>query len=404
MKILIVAQHYKPEPFRLSDIAESLVQKGHEVTVVTGVPNYPEGIIYDGYRHGQKRYEVINGVRVYRSYTIGRRKNVLFRFLNYYSYAISSSLNVLLNRYKAEDRGDFDVVFLQQTSPVMLAYAGLLYKWKHKVPVLLNCLDLWPESLQAGGVTESSLLYRYYHGVARRIYRACDRILLPSRSYAPYMKEEFGLTSERLVYVPQYAEDLFGEVSKPSSVDKVRLLFAGNIGSAQGLDVVLEAAALLKDEPVQFDIVGDGSELVHLKKRAHQLEVTSSVVFHGRKPLEEMPAYYSEASAFLVTLKDLPGMNRVLPGKVQSYMASGKPLIASINGETATVIQASHTGLVSPAEDAAALAANIREFIVMSDDERREMGRKARLTYDHHFTKERVLAQIEQQLVAVTAH
>lgn len=404
MKILVFSQYYTPEPFRISDTCEELVRKGHEVTVVTGVPNYPEGIIYEGYRHGERRYEVINGVRVYRSYTIGRRQGVFFRFLNYYSYAFSSSMNTLLNRYKASDGSDFDVVFVQGASPVMMAYAGLVYKWRHKVPVVLNCLDLWPESLQVGGVTESSLLYRYYHGVARRIYRACDRILLPSRSYAPYMKEEFDLTSEQLVYVPQYAEDLFGEVRQPTSEDKVRLLFAGNIGSAQGLDVVLEAAALLKDEPVQFDIIGDGSELVHLKKRAHQLAVTSSVIFHGRKPLEEMPAYYSEASAFLVTLKDSPGMNRVLPGKVQSYMASGKPLIASINGETATVIQASHTGLVSPAEDAAALAANIREFIVMSDDERREMGRRARLTYDHHFTKERVLAQIEQQLVAVTAY
>ena len=154
MKILVICQYYSPEPFRHSDICEELVKRGHEVTVVTGLPNYPMGKIYDGFRHGKKRDEQINGVKIHRCFIIGRRHGAIFRFLNYYSYAISSHF------YVKHLKDDFDVVFVNQLSPVMMAKAGITYKKKHNKKLVLYCLDLWPESLVAGGITRGSFIYK----------------------------------------------------------------------------------------------------------------------------------------------------------------------------------------------------------------------------------------------------
>lgn len=159
MKILVVCQYYYPEPFRHPDICEELIKRGHEVTVVTGLPNYPMGEIYEGYRNGKKRDEVRNGVKIHRCFTIGRRHGVLFRFLNYYSYAFSSA------RYVKRLSGEFDVVFVNQLSPVMMANAAFAYKKRYGTKVVLYCLDLWPESLVAGGIKRGSLVYNIFRAL-----------------------------------------------------------------------------------------------------------------------------------------------------------------------------------------------------------------------------------------------
>lgn len=397
MKIMVVCQYYAPEPFRVTDICEELVRRGHEVSVVTGVPNYPEGRIYPGYERGKRKDEVVNNVKIHRCWTIPRKNGTLWRFLNYFSYPLSSSIYVQSKKCSAADGGDYDVVFINQLSPVMMASAGIAYKKKHHVPIVLYCLDLWPESLTAGGIERGSAVYRVFHRISERIYTQIDRILVTSRMFKGYLNREFGIDEASVAYLPQYAEGLF-EPLPYKEADAFDFVFAGNVGALQSVDTILNAAAILKNEPVHFHIVGGGSELESLKTLAQELTL-ENVTFYGRRPVEEMPNYYAMADAMLVTLKADPVLSLTLPGKVQSYMAAGKPIIGAIDGETSEVIRKAQCGFCGVAEDSETLAENIRRFIVNKDG--RQMGENARAYYEKHFAQERVIDVLEQVLTAV---
>lgn len=407
LKILVICQHYQPEPYKLSDICEALVAKGHEVTVVTGVPNYPYGYIYADYKKGQRRVEDINGVQVYRSFTIGRRKGMLFRLINYYSFAWSSSLNVLLNRYKAADGSDFDVVFANQTSPVLMASAAVAYKKKYKKNLVMYCMDLWPASLTAGGINSGHPIYKFFHRVSKKIYRAADTMLISSKSFEEYLISEFDLDKETIHYQPQYAEEVFtGQQTSVEDKETIDLMFAGNVGKAQDLGTVLEAAKLLQagddcERKVQFHIVGAGSELSFLKgfSQRNKLE---NVHFYGKKPVEDMPNYYAMADAMLVTLKGGTPISSTLPAKVQSYMAAGKTIIGAIDGDTEEVIDHACCGAVGSASDVTALVENIRRFCHLSLEDRAQLGRNARAYYEKHFTKQRFIDDLERYLELVS--
>ena len=407
LKILVVCQHYQPEPYKLSDICEALVAKGHEVTVVTGVPNYPYGYIYSDYKNGKRRVEDINGVQVYRSFTIGRRKGMVFRLINYYSFAWSSSLNVLLNRYKAADGSDFDVVFANQTSPVLMASAAVAYKKKYKKNLVMYCMDLWPASLTAGGINPGHPVYKFFHWVSRRIYRAADTLLISSKSFEEYLVNEFDLNKETIHYQPQYAEEVFDEeqlqVEEKETLD---LMFAGNVGKAQDLITVLEAAKFFQsgdewEQKVQFHIVGGGSELNSLKEYSQQNRL-QNVHFYGEQPVEEMPDYYAKADAMLVTLKGGTPISSTLPAKVQSYMAAGKTIIGAIDGDTEEVISRACCGAVGSAGDVSTLVENIRHFSHLSLEDRVQLGRNARAYYEQHFTKQRFIDDLEKYLETVS--
>ena len=392
MKILVISQYYDPEPFRIGDICRELVSRGHDVTVIAGVPNYPEGVIYPGYEKRQKKDETVNGVKIHRCFTIPRKTGVLYRFLNYYSYAISASA------YVKTLPGDFDVVFINQLSPVMMAQAGVTYSRKHKTPLIMYCLDLWPESLTAGGISRESLIYRLFHGISKRLYTKMDKILITSRCFSDYLQKQFGISHEKMEYLPQYAESLFQDIPKTPKKNGWNFTFAGNIGEAQSVDTILRAAAMLEDTDAQFHIVGSGSEFSNMQALAEELALTN-VTFHGRRPLEEMPAFYAMSDAMLITLKKDPVLSLTLPGKVQSYMAAGKPIIGAIDGETATVIAEADCGYCGPGEDADALAANLRRF--MDGRDITKMGQNARSHYEKAFDK---TLFVEQLISCLEAH
>ena len=395
MRILVVCQHYKPEPMRITDICEELVKRGNDVTVLTGVPNYPMGIIYEGYRHGQRRKEVINGVKVIRSFTIGRRTGAFWRILNYFSYAISASI-------KAGKLGDqFDVVFVNQTSPVMMAWPGIRYKKKYKKKLVVYCMDLWPESLEAGGIKKGSPVYKLFHWISEKTYKQADRLLVTSRTFNKYFEEEFGMNSEEIIYMPQYAEDLFSNMEsnmdkEKTPDDEYNFVFAGNVGKAQSVETIIEAANLLKDKKnIKFHIVGNGSALEHCKEMAKEYGLTS-VIFHGRRPVEEMPKYYAMADAMLITMFDNEMISKTLPGKVQTYMAAGKHIIGAINGETRRAIEEAECGICGPAEAAEIFSENILNFI--ESNKKKEMAFTARDFYEKNFTKELFMKCLADQL------
>ena len=393
MKILVICQYYYPEPFRISDICEELVKRGHEVFVVTGEPNYPEGKIYRGYENHQHSDEVINGVKVHRCPIIPRKTGNLYRFLNYFSFPHQAKRYV--KNLKASDGKPFDVVFVNQLSPVMMAEPAIKYKKKFGTHIVLYCLDLWPESLVAGGIKRESLIYKVFHSISKRIYGRMDRILVTSRMFKQYFKEEFGIGDDTIEYLPQYAEDGFEPQPFKEPENKVNLVFAGNIGKIQSVETVIRAAEKMKGKHVHFHIVGGGSELNNLKRIAAGLE---NITFYGRRPLEEMPFFYSKADAMLVTLKADSVLSLTLPGKVQSYMAAGKPIIGAICGETASIIKDANCGFCGEAEDVAGLVSNISDFLDCDSERKNRMGINARIYYEKFFSKVSFSRQLERFL------
>lgn len=384
MKILVACQYYAPEPFRISDICEALAEQGNDVTVVTGTPNYPEGEIYPGYEKGARADEVIGGVRVHRCPLIPRKSGAVYRFLNYYSFAWSS------RRYLREMKEDFDVVFVNQLSPVMMAEGALAWAKRNHRCCVLYCLDLWPESLLAGGIGQGSPIYRLFLRISRRIYRSADGILVSSRGYAEYFREKFQIENVR--YLPQYAEDLFGELPQPTEEKQtVDFLFAGNVGSGQSVETIVEAARLLKNErTIHIHIVGGG---ISLEKCRILAEGLPNITFYGRQKLEQMPRYYAMADVFLVSLMKDPVLSMCLPGKVQSYLAAGKPVVGAIDGEAARVIREAECGMCAPAEDPETLAELIRRMAAQPEL-RKQYGENARRYYRAHFQKEKFISDL----------
>ncbi len=391
MKILVVCQHYYPEPFRITDICEELASRGHQVTVVTGTPNYPKGEIYKGYDKKDKKHEVLNGVEIYRCYEIPRKKGILFRFLNYYSFAISSK------KFCKKLKGDYDVIFANQLSPIMMVDGAIAYKKKHNKKLVMYVMDLWPESLLAGGIKKGSVIYKHYHKVSKKIYNQADVLAVTSKSFVGYLKDNFKIADDKFIYLPQYAESLFNyEVCKKQADDFIDLTFAGNIGKAQSVETIIKSANELKDiKNLRFHILGEGSSLEKCKNLVKELGLTN-FTFYGRKPVKEMPKYYKMADAMLVTLTKDEFAKLTLPGKVQSYMVAGKPIIASIDGEGQAVVNEAKCGLVASAEDYIGLSKAIRDFVNLTIEEREVLGKNSYNYCKENFSKVSFIENLEK--------
>ncbi len=395
MRVLAVTQHYWPEPFNTADMCEGLASRGHEVTVLTGLPNYPEGEIYSGYGGGSNRRQERNGVRIVRSWLVPRKRGVAARVANYYSFSKAAS------RLARKLPGDFDVVVAFQTSPVMMADPAIAYARHVGAPLLHYVIDIWPECLLSGGVSKDSAVYRMFARVSRRIYGEADRLAVTSPLFIDYLSDLLGKPVDA-VRLPQYAEDIFSSMpdKRPEGYDpaKINLTFAGNVGAAQSVKTIVEAAALLKDDPAfAFHIVGSGSELDACIELAGELDA-SNIVFHGRHPIDEMPAYYAASDAMLATFSASPILGYTLPRKVQSYLAAGKPVLGTLVGEAARVMDEAGCGLRCDAENAAGLAAICREFAGLPEGARQAFGAAGRAYYEEHFTKQKFLDTLEGEL------
>ena len=400
MKILVICQYYYPEPFRITDVCESLVLRGHRVTVLTGLPNYPEGRVLDEYRHRNKRKETLNGVEVIRCFEIGRGKSKIKLFLNYLSYSVSATLKALFIKE------EYDVIFVNQLSPVLMAIPGIVYKKRRKKKLLLYCLDLWPDSLAAGGITETSAIFKIVHKISKSIYSSADSILVTSSMFKDYFRNVLKIEQNNVKHLPQYAEDLFSQTRSEASSDRKKgetynFVFAGNIGEMQSVETIIKAAHELCDcSNILFHIVGDGSKLNECKALSNELGL-KNVNFYGRKPVTEMPSFYELADAMLVTLKYNKTLSYTLPGKIQSYMAAGKPIIGAICGETERVIEEAKCGFICNAEDYQSLAKLILKFC--DSDETIQMSNNAHKYYMGNFDKNKFIDLLEKELINLGA-
>lgn len=393
MHILATCQYGWPEPYPSLYPMEEMAQRGHYVHAITGTPNYPMGKVFEGYKHNKKIEEKHNGVHITHVPVVARKRDPFHRLLNYHSYPISA------NKKIKQLSGDYDVVFANQSSPVMMVEPAITYAKKWNKRVVMYCMDLWPASLCIGGVKKDSKIYKYYYHISKKIYNSVDVLLVTSRLFKDYFIAEFGVEAAKIDYLPQYALSEFTKISDQPVKDTIDLIFAGNVGAAQNLKVILRAAKVIRDKgitgmgkKIQFHIIGDGQELGNLQKYAKEYEI-SNVIFHGRKPPEDMPGYYSLADAMLVTMKGEPLVSLTLPAKVQSYMAAGKPIIASADGEIANVIRESQCGFCSKANDVEGLVKNIQAFIASQEID--VFGIKAKQYYEENFEKNRLMDRLE---------
>lgn len=379
-KILIVSQHYYPENFRITDIAETLVKLGNQVTVLCGYPNYPGGEIFKGYeKRKDHKCEELNGVKIIRCYERPRKHGALNLFLNYYTICLS------LKHQAKKIKEKFDCVLINQLSPVMQAWAGLTYAKKHKVKCLLYCYDLWPDSLAAGGIKKGSLVYKYYYRVSNKIYKKVDELLVTSKNFVSYFKDFHHIEEQKITYLPQYCEDVYGKINKKGEINEFNYVFAGNIGNMQSVETIIKAAELVKDDKsIKIHIVGDGSSYQACQDLAKNLKL-DNVIFYGRRPIEEMPNFYQMATAMIVTLTKNDIISKTLPGKVQSYMAAGKPIIGAIDGEANEIIKDAKCGFVCGAEDYQGLAKIMQDLKNCNLD---ELEQNAKNYYENNFRKE----------------
>lgn len=394
MKILVICQHYWPENFRITEICEALVERGHQVTALVGLPNYPTGIVPKEYKHFRNRRQTRNGVEIRRCFEIGRSPGKLGLAINYLSYMTSACVKALFLKR------DYDVVYAYSTSPVLMSLPASFLRCFTKKKLMIYVLDIWPACLAAMNVYEGSFLYAFMKRVSRWVYARADRLIYSSKRFQKYLMEVHGIAVDDEGYMPQFADDVFRE-ALPSREEHefINLVFAGNIGKVQAVEVLIQAAALLKDLPLRWHIVGDGSNYASCVGLSKTLGLSELVTFYGRRPLSEMPSFYAMADAMLVSMRDDVSVNDTLPGKVQSYMAAGKPVLGSIAGETPYVIQQAQCGFCAPPDDPDAFAAVVRRFL--DEPDKRGMGERGRAYYDSHFTKQEHMDRLEAMLTAL---
>ncbi len=398
MKILIVSQYFWPEDFRVNDFAVQLVKQGHDVEVLTGVPNYPQGKFYEGFGWFKPFTEIHQGLKIRRAPLLSRGKAKGLRLvLNYLSFAVSASWCGLFFC-----KGPYDAILAYQLSPVTAALPAIALRAMGRGPVFFWVQDLWPESLSATGAVRRSWVLNTVGRLVRWMYRRSDLILIQSQAFRESILR-WGGEPEKIRYFPNSAEALYqplpSNAGSPQSQllpPGFRIVFAGNIGVAQDFETILEAVQLTEDHPeIQWVILGDGRMRPRVEAEIKRRGLERRMKLLGRFPLAEMPHFFAEADALLVTLKDDPIFARTIPSKIQSYLACGRPILASLSGEGAKIIQESRAGLVCSPQNPIALAELARQFARLPSPARSEMGKSARAYYERFFDLPPLLNQFE---------
>lgn len=395
MRILVLSQYFWPENFRVNDLVAAMIERGHEVVVLTGQPCYN---IVTNSDNGPPPREYAGAI-IHRVPVVLRKEGKLRLLLNYLSFVLSCS-TIGLWRLRHER---FDIIFSPQLSPVTAILPSITVSWIWKRKLAIWILDLWPDTLEALGVVKSPRLLSLIGRLVGFIYDRCDCIFVQSRSFFAKVREHTK-GEPRIEYLPSWSEEL----PSPNAVDHAKelelrpdlftILFAGNVGETQDFPSIIEAATLLKNDlTVRFVIVGEGRMAPWVRDQVADRHL-NNVFMTGAFPLERMPSFYKHADALLVTLKAEPIFAMTIPGKVQSYLASGKPVLAMLDGEGADVLTESKAGLSAKAGSPEALVDAIRQMQLMTPEQRDEMG-AAGLAYSRaQFDRQTLIGKIESIL------
>ena len=407
MRVLIWTQYFWPENFHINEVALNLHAQGVEVTVLTGKPNYPEGKIFDGYKATGIQEEEYSGIDVIRIPLRQRGKNSGKGLaLNYLSFIISG---YLFAPYALRGR-KFDVVFVYAPSPLLQALPAIYVAWLKRAPLVLWVQDIWPDALVATGFIKSRWILRVVGLGVRYIYRFSDTILIQSEGFRASV-ERWTSKRDNIRYFPNSAENMTFDVSMKSQCSRVAIavaqgfsvVFAGNIGTAQSCETIIAAAKMLQSvENIKFYLIGNGSMADTIAKSI-EVEGLDNVVMTGQVPAEDMASIYASASVLLLTLRDELALSSTIPSKLQSYLASGKPIIASCNGEAAEVVNKSSAGLTCPAGDDSALAEAVIKLYEMPPKELARIGKNSREYFDTHYRLKSRVKELVSYFVEVAA-
>ncbi len=406
MKILLVCQCFYPENFRVNDLCSELVCRGHDVTVLAGIPiNRTTGRFWEGYGRKKKIEDSYEGARVIRAYNTQRHHDSIHLAIHYFSFWLFGNRKAK----KIAQQEKFDLVLVYQLSPVFMAFPAMKVASLQHIPLIVYTLDLWPESaINAGGLSFRPVI-SWLRKRVNSIYSTCDRILVSSGHFKDIIVKN-GHPAEKVEFFPQYAEECYIQIPRnvEDPIEKelpqgFRIIFTGNIGRSQSIETVVDAASYLKEYPeIHWIIVGDGRDRDHVFQYAEEKGVTESVHFTGRKPMETMSRYLAASDAALMILKDDPLFNITLPAKAQSYMACGIPILGCVKGESAELIQKADCGICCSSIDGKSLAEGAVRMYQMSKAERERLGRNAVCYSQKYFSKEKLLNRLEEIMGELT--
>ena len=392
-RILVFSQYFFPENFRINQLCQELVRRGNDVTVLTAYPQYPINRIYDGYGFDIPYEKEWNGVHIERVKVHARGKTLFGMVRNCAEYVFAA------NRWVDKCTERYDAVYVCQLSPVTVGLPAATYKKKFGVPMIYNLQDLWPESVEEVlGIRFKPALY-VINRIVNYIYSACDRILCTSNGFVENLKEK-GVDPGRLYFWPQFCpEPKLETVTRPAcyTEDTFNIVFAGNLGDAQGLDLMVESARKLKGSGIRWYLLGDGRAREHLEKLVRDYGVSDDVIFLGRVSTDEADRYVHFADCAYLSFKENKLLNITLPAKLQTYLACGTPILAAAGGESAQIISQNGCGVVCRAERNELVAA-AKKAAALTPQKREEMSRAARAYYEAHFTMDRLVDQLETMI------
>lgn len=400
--ILLISQYFYPENFRVNDMALEWVKRGYKVTVLTGIPNYPMGKFYEGYDRKHRTRENWNGVDIIRIPLIARGNssnrliNALGMAANYFSFVLSGKKWVRSDEAK---KLNADLVFTFEVSPMTQALIGVWYSERYHVPSYLYVQDLWPENVETVTGIHSKFIIGPIDRMVDKIYRETGTIFTTSPSFVKaIIGRKNPVDPNKVIYWPQYAEEFYRPMERQpvngldSSNGIYKIAFTGNVGTAQGLDILPKTAKLLKNEKVKFVIVGDGRYLPEFERQIDEYEVRDKFILITRVPAEQIPMILSDVDAGFISFNKTPLWENTIPAKLQSYMACGKAIIASASGETERIIKESGCGVCSEIGNPEALAEAIRFIMGLDKD---ALGENAREYFEKHFDKKKLMDKID---------
>lgn len=396
--ILVISQVFYPEQFRINDMCCEWIRRGYRVTVLTGIPNYPQGKYYEGYGLHKMRREYWNGIEIIRIPVIPRGNHKIGLIMNYFSFPTSGFFWKIKTKIRA------DYVFMFETSPMTQCVIGVWYAKKYRIPLYLYAQDLWPENVEVVTGIHSPLVIEPIQKMVDYIYKNCTEIFVTSPSFVRAVCERrLPVPEEKVHYWPQYAEEFYIPM-KREPVEEIpegeafKVMFTGNVGYAQGLDILPRTAQILKkaEKKVLFCIVGEGRYLEEFKAQIQKSGVEEMFCMISRQPAVKIPKLLAASDAAFLSFMETKLFEMTIPAKLQSYMACGIPVIAAASGESKRVIEEAGCGICSPSGDAQALAESVKGMMERSQEELALMGTRARVYFEAHFEKQKLMDEIQQ--------
>lgn len=396
MKILIVSQYYYPERNSISDIAEGLSKLGHQVSVLTGKPNYGFKKILPEYK--KVKYETRNGVEIFRVNLYPRKDSRLSIYRNYLSFHRNAK------RFARHFKQEFDIVLSISMSPVTLIAPAILYSKKHKVPHVLYCEDLWPESTVAtGAVRKGSLTYKILYKWSKSLYEKCNDIIISSPSFKEYFNDVLNIKDKTFNYINQPIIESTKDAEPHKYDGGYNFVYAGNIAKLQLTDVLVDAFKLINDKNYKLHLMGMGALVDNIKERIAAEHLEDKVFYHGALPIEQAEAFYKNADALIVPLKNVGYVGKTIPNKAIQYLKYSKPIVCISEGDAKELLKQVDGSLYS-SDKPEDIAKAIKELAALSESKKKSMGQANKKLFNEELATDKIVKKLEKELLRVKSN